>query len=217
MTLQNIILIAVFVKKPFINEFKRGYNEAEFAKLNSGFSRLFTQGVEITPSLSHDFGVFLCLPYYGVRKLGGLLSCRFPWVRSANPTFGRLHVFSRTGSGSYKPKENTMDNCIQNLPYSVNTHQKQILNKILGRKRFNRDALEALNNHGFISQIQVCLVSEGWTLNLLTIDQQTASLKTLDGSKTKVFKSLDTVNEFLSDLGLTCFVVTSKIQEVNHV
>lgn len=109
-----------------------------------------------------------------------------------------------------------MDNCIQNLPYPVNAHQKQILNKLLGRKRFNRDVLKSLNDNGFILKIIARYAQDGWHLDLITVDQQIATLKTLDGSKVKVFKSLDTVNEFLCDFGLSGFLVTSDKKEVSH-
>ncbi|WP_158660957.1 hypothetical protein [Thiomicrorhabdus sp. Milos-T2] len=216
MIIKNIIFIAVFDEKPFLNVLKHGYNEIEFAQSNSGFSRPFTQGVEITPSLSYDYGVFLCLSYYGDWKLGGLMPCRLLGCGLLT----RLSVASMFLAGlevaPINPRRTLMDNCIQNLPSPVNTRQKQILNKLLGRKRFNRDALEVLNNNGFISKIHISLVSNGWNLDLLTVDQQTATLKTLDGSKNKVFKSLDTVNEFLRDLGISCYVVSSEIKEVNH-
>lgn len=109
-----------------------------------------------------------------------------------------------------------MDNCIQNLPYPANAHQKQILNKLLGRKRFNRDVLEALNDNGFILQIIARSNQGGWNVDLVTLDHQIATLKTLDGSKNKVFKSLDTVNEFLRDFGFSGFLVTSDKKEVSH-
>ena len=216
MTMQKTIFIIVPNRKSFFIDVKHGYNKKEFVKSNSGFSRPFTQGVEITPSLSYDYGVFLCLSYYGDWKLGGFMPCRLLGCGLLT----RLSVASMFLAGQEvtptNPRRTLMDKCIQNLPYPVNAQQKQILNKLLGRKRFNRDALEVLNNNGFISKIHIRLVSNGWNLDLLTVDQQTATLKTLDGSKNKVFKSLDTANEFLRDLGISCYVVSSEIKEVNH-
>lgn len=212
-----VIPTAFIKRKTVLKGFKRAYNEAEFAKSNSGFSRPFVRGVEVTPSLSYDLGVFLCLSNCGGRKLGGLMPCR----SLGRGLLTRLSVASKFlagfGSDSFNlSEENTMDNCIQNLPYPVNSHQKQILNKLLGRKRLNRYVLEALNNNGFILQIIARSVQDGWHLDLVTLDQQTATLKTLDGSKDKVFKSLDTVNEFLRDFGLPGFLVTSDKKEVSH-
>lgn len=211
-----VIPTAFIQRKTVLKGFKRAYNEAEFAKSNSGFSRPFTKGVEITPSLSYDFGVFLCLSYYGGRKLGGLMPCRLLWCGLLT----RLSVASMFLAGQevtpIYQRRTLMDNCIQNLPYPVNAHQKQILNKLLGRKRFNRDVLKSLNDNGFILKIIARYAQDGWHLDLITVDQQIATLKTLDGSKVKVFKSLDTVNEFLCDFGLSGFLVTSDKKEVSH-
>ncbi|MBO1927117.1 hypothetical protein J3998_05965 [Thiomicrorhabdus sp. 6S2-11] len=216
MSSQKMMFAPSINGKIIFNGFKRAYNGYEFANSNSGFSRPFYQGVEIAPSLSYDLGVFLCPFYCGARKLGGLLSCR----SLGSGLLTRLSVASMFLAGQEVtpkiPRRTLMDNCIQNLPYPVNTHQKQILNKLLGRKRFNRDVLLELKKHQFITEIKARAVNVGWVVDLLTIDQQVSTLKTLDGSKDKIFKSLDTVNEFLIELGCFGFVVTFENKEVTH-
>lgn len=217
MRAEKLVLSPKNQRKVFFIAFKRAYNVREFAKSNSGFSRPFNQGVERTPSSLYDLGVFLYPSQYGDRTLGGLMPCRF----LGYGLLTRFPVTSMFLAGQevtpIKSRRSLMGNYIQSLPYSVNAHQKQVLNKLLGRKRFNRDVLAELQKHDFISQITVRTVNEGWVVDLLAIDQQTATLKTLDGSKDKVFKSLDTVNEFLSELGLSGYVVASENKEVAHV
>lgn len=105
-----------------------------------------------------------------------------------------------------------MDQCVLNSPILAN----QTINKLLGRKRFNKSVLIELNQNHSISHFKVVLKPLGWVLNVYTCNGQQAVLKTNDGSKIKVFKSLDTVYEFLVEQQVSEFTVSSGDKEFSY-
>jgi len=210
----NLFFTAQINKKTLLNPVRHEYNETRLAHSSHSFSRLFSLGVKKTPSLYYDTGVFLCPTYYGGWILGGLTSCRF--LES-----GLLTRFSVTtqllaelfGDSFENSRRSAMDNCVLNSPALAN----QTINKLLGRKRFNKSVLIELNQGRSISHFNVVFKSIGWVLSVHTCNGQQATLKTNDGSKTKIFKSLDTVCEFLVEQKVSEFTVITGGEEVAYV
>lgn len=209
----KIFLKLMTLKKTLLNQAKHEYNEKRLAHSSHSFSRLFAQGVKKAPSLNYDIGVFLCPTYYGGWILGGLLSCR-SLERGLLTRFSVATQLLAELFGDFLAcsRRSTMDQCVLNSPILAN----QTINKLLGRKRFNKSVLIELNQNHSISHFKVVLKPLGWVLNVYTCNGQQAVLKTNDGSKIKVFKSLDTVYEFLVEQQVSEFTVSSGDKEFSY-
>lgn len=212
-TMNNTSFVLVLVKKTLLNVIKHEYNVKRLAHSSHSFSRLFAQGVIKTPSLYYDTGVFLCPTYYGGWILGGLMSCR-SLERGLLTRFSVATQLLAELFGDFLAcsRRSAMKNCVLNSPILAN----QTINKLLGRKRFNKAVLIELNQNHSISHFKVVLKPLGWVLNIYTSNGQQAFLKTNDGSKVKVFKSLDTIYEFLVEQQVSEFTVFTGGKEFSH-